>query len=123
MSRVSKVRLANGQSIELPEPDWCTGAHEPGMELVDIFHEGPEAALTVETVLGSVRVLEAALTAYPFASTGAGRVPVVTVALDGGYVSFDPQGLRRLATGLAGHALRLRGLAAQLDRVRAEAGR
>ncbi|MDH6121999.1 hypothetical protein ABH930_006409 [Kitasatospora sp. GAS204A] len=123
MNRVANVHLANGGTIELPEPAWCTSQHEQGLDRTDLFHEGPEMALVVDTVRGRVRVLEAALTQYPFASTDAGRVPVVTVALDGGYASFDPLGLRALSLGLARHAERLQQLAYELERLRAEGSR
>lgn len=119
--RTASVRLANGQTVTLPEPAWCTGRHEDGLHAEDLFHEAAEVAFTVVVPNGRFELLGAALTAYPF-GRGPARVPHVTVDLGDGFGSFDPQGLRRLATGLAGHALRLRGLAAELDRIRAEAG-
>lgn len=123
MSRVSRVRLITGQSIELSEPEWCVLQHQDGQYPGDIYHEGVEQAFPVSTPTGRFELLGAALTAYPLRSSAAARVPHVTVDLGGGFGSFDPAGLRRLATGLAGHALRLRGLAFELERIRAEAGR
>ncbi|MDH6141058.1 hypothetical protein P3T35_003071 [Kitasatospora sp. GP30] len=123
MSRLANVRLNNGELVSLPEPNWCVFQHHDGLHAEDIFHEGPETAFTVDAPNGRFELLGASVTAYPFASTPAARVPHVTVDLGSGFGSFDPAGLRDLAAGLVVHAGRLRDLATVLERLRAEAGR
>lgn len=120
MNRVTSVRLANGETIELPEPAWCVGRHEDGLDLVDVRHDGPEVALAVSTGSGEVDVLEAGLCQNPFSSRLEDRAPAVTVLLEGGYRRFDPLGLRALSLGLVAHAERLQVLAYELERLRAE---
>lgn len=123
MSRFADVRLNNGKLISLPEPDWCVFDHRDGLHAEDIFHEGAEVPLAVSVPNGRFELLGASLTAYPLASTPAARVPHVTVDLGQGFGSFDPEGLRLLAAGLVVHAGRLRDMATELERLRAEAGR
>jgi hypothetical protein len=120
VNRIANLRLANRTVIEVPEPGWCLGRHEDGLDQVDLFHEGRAAALPVTTRRGEVDVLEAALMQYPYASDMSGRAPFVSVSLKAGYYSFDPEELRLLAAGLVVHAGRLRDLAYELQQLRAE---
>lgn len=122
-ARVTSVVLVDGSIERVTEPDWCTGVHEPGLGREDMFHVSQAIELDVATRWGVVGVLEASLTAYPFAATAAGRIPMASVSMEAAYYSFDPNELRTLAGGLVEHAGNLRTLAALLERVRAEVGR
>lgn len=102
------------------EPRWCVGEHADGLALSDLMHDGREIALTVPTPHGRVEILNAALAENPYAPALEDRAPRVTVLLDGAWYSFGPEELRLLAAGLVVHAGRLRDLAAELARLRAE---
>ncbi|GAA4866148.1 DUF6907 domain-containing protein [Kitasatospora terrestris] len=119
--RVTVVTCDHGP-VTFDEPDWCATPHEHGGAKVDVFHDGPEIGLSVQSRQGRSRILQAALTQFPFASDPARRVPYVTVLVDGTWQGFDSAGLRELAEGLVGYAGRLRDLAAELDRITAGAG-
>jgi hypothetical protein len=108
------VRLADGSSRTVPEPGWCLGRHEDGLDLVDLMHDGPEMELTVPTAHGRVGILNAAIAQNPYATSPEDRVPRATVLLPDGWVSFSPASLSMLADGLAAYAGELRLLAAQL---------
>jgi hypothetical protein len=112
------VRLDTGSSVTVPEPGWCEGVHAEGEALADLFHEGPEIGLQVETRLGSVEILTASLVEYPHAADLFRRSPAVSVLLADGFHEMGPGELRALATGLMLHADRLRGMALELTRLR-----
>ena len=122
--RTVTVRLADGSTVTVDEPDWCSSRHEDGLALEDLFHEGPELTMSVPTGRGEVRVLNAALTQYPYAVRPEDRRTVVTVLLADDWRRFDPDGLRDLAARLVVYAGSLRDLGRELAAVRAsEAGR
>jgi hypothetical protein len=113
-ARTVTVRLADGSSVDVPEPGWCSGQHEDGLDLVDLIHDGPEIALTVPTAHGRMDLLTASLAQNPFATRPEARAPRATVLLPDGWVPFSPAGLSVLADGLVAYAGELRLLAAQL---------
>lgn len=119
--RTAQVRLIDGSTVTVREPAWCTGEHQQGEALADLFHDGPETALTVRTDCGPVEVLHAALTQSPHAPDHATKAAVL---LGGAWHRFDEQGLYALADQLAARAVELRSLARQLAELQAqEAGR
>lgn len=121
MSAVT-VRLDTGSSVTVLEPDWCRGVHSQGEALTDLFHEGPEIGLQVETRRGAVEILTASLVEYPHASDPARRLPAVSVLLADGFYEMGPAELLALASGLVLHADRLRDVAGELARLRRAGG-
>lgn len=122
--RTAQVLLVDGSTVTVREPAWCTGEHQQGEALVDLFHDGPETALTVATVLGPVEILHAALCQAPYTTDPDDRGTKVAVLLGGACYRFDDSELYALADALADRAVQLRALARRLTEVRAEeAGR
>lgn len=122
--RTAAVRLIDGTTVTVREPEWCAGQHENGRPLADLFHDGPECALRVQTQDGPIDLLHAALTVSPYSASGDERYLAVTVDLGDGPHRFDGDGLFGLADALARHAVALRTLARQLGAIEAtEAGR
>lgn len=121
MSAVT-VRLADGSEVVVEEPAWCAGTHEDGQALADLFHEGPETALQVETRLGAVEILTASLVEYPNRSDPVRRGPWASVLLDGAFYELDPGELRALASRLVVRADDLRDLARDLAKLRRAGG-
>lgn len=118
MKRTTQVRLIDGTTITVPEPAWCLGQHDQDGHLVDLIHDGPETALTVDTRHGPEQVLQAALTQYPYSTDPDDRQTLVTVLLSSGWQRFDPDGLHILADSLGRRAMELRILARQLAELR-----
>lgn len=114
MTRMVTVRLVDGGEVTVPEPAWCVGHGEAAASLVDLVHDGPEIGLEVRTRRGEVRVLQAAIAAYPHASDPARRGPVGTVLLGDQWYEMGPADLTGLAEGLTGYASRLRAMAGEL---------
>jgi hypothetical protein len=113
------VRLADGSTVEVDEPSWCCADHSlPVGDPTEVVHEGPETALTVQTLQGPHRLLSVALEQAPLSAID--RTVRAVVDVGGHFAGFDPQGLRALAAGLVVHAGQLRDLAAALARLRAE---
>ncbi|MFB7474566.1 DUF6907 domain-containing protein [Kitasatospora sp. NPDC056184] len=113
--RTVTVRTLDQGPVTVPCPSWCLGVHEDGLDLVDLAHEGPETALTVDVPLGSVQLLDAGLCQYPYSTDPDDRGVKVGVLLGlDGWHRLDPDELRMLAAQLVVHAGRLRDLAAEL---------
>lgn len=123
MSGDVQVRLLDGRTVAVPEPGWCTSTHADGEALEDLFHEGTECGLTVETGRGPVEVLTVSIVQYPFRPDVSRRLPVGSVLLGGEFFELGPCELRALATGLAVHADRLRDVAMELTRLRSGGAR
>lgn len=122
--RTVTVRTLDRGTVTIDEPEWCDSRHEDGLALEDLLHDGRELTLSVPTGNGEVRLLNAALTQYPYATRPEDRRTVVTVLLADGWVRFDPDGLRDVAARLVVYAGSLRDLGRELAAVRAgEAGR
>lgn len=114
MTRMVTVRLVDGGEVTVPEPDWCLGHREAAASLPDLVHDGREIGLRVRTRRGEVRVLQAALAAYPFATDPARRGPLGTVLLGDQWFEMGPAELVGLAEGLTGYAGQLRAMAGKL---------
>ncbi|MGW3179942.1 DUF6907 domain-containing protein [Kitasatospora sp. NPDC001119] len=112
--RTVTVHTSDQGPVTVPCPPWCLGAHQDGLDLVDLAHEGPETALTADVPLGPVQLLDAGLCQYPYSSDPDDRGVKVAVLLGTGWHRLDPDGLRMLAAQLVVHAGRLRDLAAEL---------
>ncbi|MEV6212124.1 hypothetical protein [Kitasatospora sp. NPDC051914] len=118
------MRLIDGTTVTVREPEWCAGEHENGKALADLCHDGPESALRVQFEGWPIDLLHVALTQHPYALAEAERRTVATMDLGDGPYPFDSAGLRMLAAELAVYAGRLRDLARQLAAVEArEVGR
>ncbi|WP_405359812.1 hypothetical protein OG535_13325 [Kitasatospora sp. NBC_00085] len=115
--RTATVRTVDHGPVTVPCPPWCLGVHEDGLDLVDLAHEGPETALTVDTPLGGVQLLDAGLCQYPYSSNPDDREVKVAVLLGADWHQLDHDELRMLAAQLVVHAGRLRDLAAELRSV------
>lgn len=121
MSRLVTVQLRGGGSVVVTEPAWCVADHSvPVGDPTEVVHEGPETALTIQTMQGPHRMLAVALEQAPLSAIDRSIRAVVDVG--GHFAGFDADGLRMLAAGLVVHAGQLRDLAAALAQLRGEAG-
>lgn len=113
--RTVTVRTLDRGPVAVPEPPWCLGEHPQGEHLTNLFHSGPETALTLPATRRPVTVLAACLEQRPFTGqTPPGRGTFATVEAAGDWHPMDPAGLRSLAVRLEVHAVQLRALAAEL---------
>jgi hypothetical protein len=116
------VRLADGTTATVPEPAWCAGQHEDGLDLVDLMHDSHETHATVRGRLGSWRLLSAAISWSPFASRPEERLPRLTVDVGGEVESFDPVQVEGFADVLVDYAQVLRELGVRVRGLREGGG-
>ncbi|MEU6768632.1 hypothetical protein ABZ916_39745 [Streptomyces sp. NPDC046853] len=106
-------------AVTVVEPSWCTGHEgEPVGHRADITHNGPVVVARVETEChGTVEFLQTHLSWAPFAELRPEPYPVVAVEVGNGH-DFGPEGVRRVAKALLGHAGRLHRFADDLESLR-----
>lgn len=114
--RTAPVEVIVAETMQVLEPDWCTGEHHGLHHMADVGHQGPDVSLTFR----GRHITEACLTQSPYAER-ATRDIEVSVSLTG--QSYDATGVYELAAALDSYADRLRDLADQLVAIRAEEGR
>ncbi|MFF0746591.1 DUF6907 domain-containing protein [Streptomyces sp. NPDC004111] len=98
------VQTADCGPVTIPEPYWCTGAHEAEAYRVDIEHQGEQLRATVPTAChGEVTALSMSLVQRPFSTTET-RV-MAAVQLDGEWHEFDGPALWALSQALVRFAV------------------
>ncbi|MFJ2579992.1 DUF6907 domain-containing protein [Kitasatospora aureofaciens] len=118
MSRTATVRLADGTTVSVSEPDWCTGQHEDDLDLVDLSHDGADTVFLVDTERGPAQLFHAVVTQAPYSTHVEEHRTNVAVHLDNDYYRFrDVAALYTLADQIAEHAVQLRQLARHLDEI------
>lgn len=106
----------NGE-ITIPEPAWCSGAHDPHpLHPVDVRHEGIEVPLYVNAGGKTFEILAFSVVQDPYTSVD--FLPRANVDLGGEYATFTRAELYELADGLVGHAQALRDFADDVERTR-----
>ena len=78
---------------------------------MDITHSSADDEFTVPTSRGTVALLRACFSQYPFTERSSGLEPFVSVQLDGDWYPFDPDGLCDLADAMARSADWIRSVA------------
>ncbi|MGJ7877884.1 DUF6907 domain-containing protein [Streptomyces rochei] len=114
--RTAPVEVIVAETMNVLEPDWCTGEHHGLHFMADVSHQGPDVPL----VFHGQHITEACLTQSPYAEH-ATRDIQVSVSLTG--QSYDATGVYELAAALDTYADRLRDLADQLVAIRSEGAR
>ena len=110
--RTAVVNVFVTKPLEIDEPDWCTGVHDPHAQYkVDISHDGPEHVIAP----GGRELFRAFLTQAPFATRDRTVGLYIEVAdLTG---THTPDQVEQLATDLEAAAEQLRALARDLARI------
>ncbi|MET9965435.1 hypothetical protein ABZZ80_05790 [Streptomyces sp. NPDC006356] len=107
--RSAIVNIFVHKPLEIDEPDWCTGTHDPRAQYkVDISHDGPEHVIAPS----GREMFRASLTQAPFSSVDRTVGLYVEVAdLTG---THTPDEVEQLAADLEAAATELRALGRQL---------
>lgn len=108
------INTADHGPVTLPEPAWCTGAHEDDGARTDIGHHGPDIPVTVGTRRGPRELLTMGLTQWPY-DLADNDVHAAVQLLDGDHYRYDVPGLEALAEDLVRAAGRLRLMARRLS--------
>lgn len=120
--RTVQVSILVTKSLEIDEPDWCTGHRDDRAQFrPDLTHNGPEIAASFETRLGAVDYLRAWISHAPYAELTAELLPVIAVEIDAEVVSLDPAGLRAFTATTRAHLDALDRLADEAEHIRGEA--
>ncbi|MFE3123899.1 DUF6907 domain-containing protein [Streptomyces hydrogenans] len=108
------VQTSDHGAVTLPEPAWCTGhaVRVPGHR-VDLTHTGPEHPFAFD----GETLFVAMLSQDPFSPDPARRKTRLYVEQTGHAATLDPSEIRRLAAAFTVHAVHLRTLADQVDRL------
>jgi hypothetical protein len=121
--RTVNVNLLVTKSLEIDEPDWCTGHHGDGAQFrPDITHNGPEIAAHIETRRGTAEFLTAWISHAPYAQLAPEPLPVLAIEVDGDTLNCDPDEVRRFTDTVRAHLDDLDRLASELERVREGGG-
>ncbi|MGW0495024.1 DUF6907 domain-containing protein [Streptomyces sp. NPDC003007] len=111
--RTVQVNLLVTKSLEIDEPDWCTGSHGDGAQFKpDVTHYGPEHVIAAD----GFPLFRAMLAQAPFAELAPSTVGLYVEQLDltG---SYTPDEVEELADALVEAAARLRTLARELAHI------
>lgn len=114
--RTAPVDVIVTETMQVLEPDWCTGEHHGLHFMADVGHQGPDVTLSFH----GRQLSEACLTQSPYAELSTRDIEV-SVSLTG--QSYDATGVYELAAALDAYSDRLRDLADQLIAIRAEEAR
>ncbi|MGW2539446.1 DUF6907 domain-containing protein [Kitasatospora sp. NPDC001574] len=116
--RTTRVRLIDGATITVAEPDWCLGQHEDGLDLVDLSHDGAQTTFYVDTEHGQTELFHALVSQAPYSSHPVEHRTNVAVHLGHDYHRYrDAAALYALADQITEQAVQLRQLARQLDEI------
>lgn len=116
--RMVDVTILETRTVPIPEPDWCTDAHDGAQFFTDLTHNGTESTASVGTARGTVHFLRAQISHAPYLAIQPEPHPRVAVVLDlqADFEAEDIVGLTRelraaadLLDRLAAQALRYRG--------------
>lgn len=111
------VPLWRGGQLILPEPAWCSGAHDPyPLHPCDVRHEGVEVPLHVTAGGKAFEILAYSVVQDPYSSVD--FLPQASVDLGDDYGTFSRNELYELADGLERHAQALREFADDVERTR-----
>ncbi|MGW0914672.1 DUF6907 domain-containing protein [Streptomyces sp. NPDC002784] len=115
--RTAVVQVFVTSPLEIDEPDWCTGAHDPHAQYkVDISHDGPEHVIAPR----GEELFRAFLTQAPFATRDRSvGLYIEACDLTG---THTPDEVEQLADDLAAAAEQLRALGRDLARILAGGG-
>ncbi|TGB09791.1 hypothetical protein [Streptomyces sp. MZ04] len=104
--------------VTIPCPEWCTGHLAQPQYRSDLTHNGPVVVAKVETEChGVIEFLQTHLSWAPFAELRPEPYPVAAIEVGDGH-DFGPDGVRKVAKALLGHAGRLHRFADDLDHLR-----
>lgn len=118
--RLVTVPLIHGGRLTIPCPEWCSG-HDPHAEYPeDVRHETDDVDLLVAAGGREYDVLAYGLVQAPYSQRS--PLPYATLLLgEHGFIAMSPDEIRALADGLEQHATALRGFAAEVERIVAQA--
>jgi hypothetical protein len=110
--RTANVNLLVTKSLEIDEPDWCTGHDDQAQFKADITHYGPEHVIAAD----GFPLFRAMLAQSPFAELAPSTVGLYVEQLDltG---SYTPDEVEELADALVEAAARLRTLSRELAHI------
>jgi hypothetical protein len=111
--RTATVRVLVAKSLQVDEPDWCTGHDgDPANYKADITHCGPEHVITVN----GFETLHAMLAQAPYSEISS---PVTALYVEEGNLtgSYTPDEVAQLADALTETANRLRTLGQELTAI------
>ncbi|MGV9987751.1 DUF6907 domain-containing protein [Streptomyces olivaceus] len=111
--RTAPVNVIVTETMQVLEPDWCTGEHHGLHFMADVGHQGPDVTLAFH----GRQLSEACLTQSPYAELSTRDIEV-SVSLTG--QSYDPVSVYELAAALDRYADQLRALADQCAILRGE---
>ncbi|MCP9209302.1 DUF6907 domain-containing protein [Streptomyces sp. NEAU-Y11] len=122
--RTVTVHTRDHGPVTLVCPAWCTTRHaeQNGGYRVDLFHEGDETGLTLDTTRGRVYLMPTFLEQRPFIERPPGRGVFVNVGLEGDFYPSDPAQLHDIAEALIRHGAQLHALAGHLAALLTEEG-
>ncbi|MGC9538526.1 DUF6907 domain-containing protein [Streptomyces sp. UG1] len=116
--RTAVVNIFVHKPLEIDEPDWCTGTHDPRAQYkVDISHDGPEHVIAP----GGQELFRAFLTQAPFSSVDRTIGLYIEPSIEPH--TCTPDEVEQLAADLEAAADRLRELGRELAAVLAGGGR
>ncbi|MFE7898035.1 DUF6907 domain-containing protein [Streptomyces sp. NPDC057424] len=110
LPRTVTVPVLVVKSLEIAEPDWCTGRHGDHAEYkVDLTHYGPEHTIGAN----GIDLLRAMLAQAPFSRKSC-TAPVLYIETGNITGSYSPDQVEQLADALAESAVQLRALGREL---------